>query len=81
MSQIFRLIEEKNELVREVIGLREELRKCRLWLGYEDWKGFNYSYNDYTDKYYKTKDGKVMPFSKEYEEMDLRKEYIKLNNL
>lgn len=77
-----RLMEEKNDLAREVIELREELRKCRAWNKYEDWKSYNYTYDDYENKYYKggSTTG-VVPFSPAYEEMDLRREYIKLNNL
>lgn len=83
MGQVSRLMEEKNDLAREVIELREQLRKCRAWNNYEDWKRFNYTFDDYSDKYYKKQklNGQAIPFSPEYTELDLRKEYIKLNNL
>lgn len=82
MNQVSRLMEEKNELAREVVQLKEELRKCRAWNGYEDWKNFNYTYNDYEDRFYKGgQTTGVVPFSIAYTEMDLRKEYIKSNDL
>lgn len=82
MSRIKRLMEEKNDLAREVVQLREDIRKCRAWLTYPDWKDYNYTYDEYENKYYKGgRTNGVVPFSPQYEEMDLRKEFIKLNNL
>jgi hypothetical protein len=63
--------------------LLEELRKCQLWGRYEDWKESHFQYDEYFQKYHKRTsfNGSVAPFSSEYTEMDLRGEYIKINNL
>lgn len=64
--------------------IMEELRKSRCWARYKNWKEQNYKYSDYEDKWYpRAKSGsyEVAPFSPQYEEMEIRQEYIKLNNL
>ena len=60
----------------------EELRKCRAWHQYEDWKEFHYQYDDYTGEYcQKGKGGSVLPFSGGIKEMDIRRKFIEENNL
>lgn len=82
MGQVARLMEEKNELAREVIRLNEELRVCRAWLGYESWKSYHYTYDDFERVYYKGgQEHSVRPFTSALTEDDLRKEYSKLHKL
>lgn len=62
--------------------LVEELRKAKAWIAYDDWKSYNYTYEDYSEKYYKGgADTGIVPLSREYTEYELRQEYKKINNL
>ena len=67
---------------KEIAELKEELRKQRARANYGSWVKFNYQYDDYDDSYcmWSQKSG-VVPFSGGIKEMDIRKRYIKENNL
>lgn len=73
--------EVEKDLIIENAALKEEVRKLRAWLNYEDWVNQHYFYDRDSSKYWKMKDGKPVAFSLEYSGVELRKSYAKLNNL